>query len=63
MQRRELEYAYTPVWFQKPAHIRPDFDRDGYWLFVDGENDDGYDLYGDRRAKEVAPSGSSSSAP
>jgi N-acyl homoserine lactone hydrolase len=50
-QRRELEYAYTPAWFQKPAHIRPGFDRDGDWLFVDGENDDGYDLYGDGALK------------
>src|SRR5215217_745258 len=29
VQRRELEYAYTPDWFQKPAYIRSDFDRDG----------------------------------
>jgi N-acyl homoserine lactone hydrolase len=47
VQRRELEYAYTPDWFQKPAYIRPDFDRDVSWLFLDGPHDDGYDLFGD----------------
>ena len=46
VQRRELEYAYTPDWFQMPAYIRPDFDRDVDWLFLDGEHDDGYDLFG-----------------
>jgi glyoxylase-like metal-dependent hydrolase (beta-lactamase superfamily II) len=51
VQRRELEYAYTPDWFQRPAYIRPDFDRDVDWLFLDAENDDGYDLYGDGTLK------------
>jgi hypothetical protein len=40
VQRRELEYAYTPDWFQKPAYIRKDFDRDVKWLYLDGEHDD-----------------------
>src|ERR671910_642871 len=44
VQRRELEYAYTPDWFQKPAYIRPDFDRDVDWLFLDAENDAGYTM-------------------
>ena len=47
VQRRELEYAYTPHWFQAPAYIRHDFDRDVDWLFLAGEHDDYYDLYGD----------------
>lgn len=47
VQRRELEYAYTPDWFQKPAYIRADFDRDVSWLFLDGPHDDEYDLFGD----------------
>lgn len=53
VQRRELEYAYTPDWFQKAAYIRPDFDRDLPWLFLDGEHDDGYDLFGDGVARTV----------
>ena len=47
VQRRELEYAFTPDWFQKPAYIRPDFDKDVSWVFLDGPHDDGYDLFGD----------------
>lgn len=47
VQRRELEYAFTPDWFQKPAYIRPDFDQDVRWIFLDGEHDDGYDIHGD----------------
>ena len=53
VQRRELEYAYTPDWFQKPAYIRADFDQDVSWLFLDGENDDGYDLFGDGTIKTL----------
>jgi glyoxylase-like metal-dependent hydrolase (beta-lactamase superfamily II) len=47
VQRRELEYAYTPQWFQVPAYIRPDFDRDVDWMFLYGEQDDDFDLFGD----------------
>jgi N-acyl homoserine lactone hydrolase len=47
VQRRELAYAYMPDWFQKPAYIRADFDRDVAWTFLDGLHDDGYDLFGD----------------
>ncbi len=53
VQRRELEYAYTPDWFQRPAYIRADFDRDVDWRFLDGENDDGYDLFGDGTIKTL----------
>ncbi len=60
VQRRELEYAYTPDWFQKPAYIRPDFDRDVDWLFLDAENDDGYDLYGDGTLKTLFTPGHAS---
>jgi glyoxylase-like metal-dependent hydrolase (beta-lactamase superfamily II) len=47
VQRRELEYAYAPHWFQVPGYIRPDFDRDVNWRFLYGEQDDHYDLFGD----------------
>jgi N-acyl homoserine lactone hydrolase len=49
VQRRELEYAYTPDWFQQAAYIRPDFDREEGvpWVFLDGREDDDFDLFGD----------------
>jgi N-acyl homoserine lactone hydrolase len=47
VQRRELEYAYAPHWFQVPAYIRADFDRPVDWRFLYGEHDDSYDLFGD----------------
>ena len=53
VQRRELEYAYTPDWFQKPAYIRKDFDKDVRWLFLNGEHDDGYDVFGDGTIKTL----------
>lgn len=53
VQRRELEYAYTPDWFQKPAYVQADFDREVNWLFLDGEHDDGYDLFGDGTIKTL----------
>lgn len=51
VQHRELEYAYTPQWFQAPAYIRADFDRDVEWMFLYGEHDDNYDLFGDGTIK------------
>ena len=51
VQRRELEYAYTPDWFQKPAYIRKDFDRDVRWLYLDGEHDDGSTSSGTGRSR------------
>jgi glyoxylase-like metal-dependent hydrolase (beta-lactamase superfamily II) len=51
VQRRELEYAYAPQWFQAPAYIRADFDQPVDWLFLYGEQDDNYDLFGDGTIK------------
>ena len=47
VQRRELEYAYAPHWFQAPGYVRADFDQGVDWLFLYGEQDDNYDLFGD----------------
>ena len=47
VQRRELEWAYVPDFYQKAAYIRADFDRDVRWQFLDGPADDGFDLFGD----------------
>ncbi len=53
VQRRELEYAYAPHWFQAPGYMRPDFDRDVNWLFLLGEQDDNFDLFGDGTIKTL----------
>jgi N-acyl homoserine lactone hydrolase len=47
VQRKELTYAYTPDWFQQAAYIRPDFDREVDWLYLDGYHDYQYDVHGD----------------
>ena len=47
VQRRELAYAYTPDWFVRVGYTRADFDRDVPWMFLEGEQDDGYDIFGD----------------
>ena len=59
VQRRELEYAYAAHWFQAPAYIRADFDRDVNWLFLYGEHDDNYDLFGDGTIKTLFTPGHS----
>ena len=48
VQRAEMQYAYVPDFFQKGAYIRADFDKpDLNWVLLEGERDDGYDLFGD----------------
>ncbi len=47
VQRRELEWAYVPDFYQKLAYIRPDFDKPVNWYLLDGYNDDKFDLLGD----------------
>jgi N-acyl homoserine lactone hydrolase len=47
-QRAELQYAYVPDFFQKSAYIRADFDKPHLdWRLLEGERDDGWDLFGD----------------
>ena len=44
----EYEYAFTPDWFARGGYIRSDFDRPGLkWQFLNGTQDDFYDIYGD----------------
>src|SRR4028119_1591727 len=43
VQRRELEYAYTPDWFQKPASDRKDIHPGPGGRCQDGGNDAGRD--------------------
>ncbi|MCC5960118.1 MAG: N-acyl homoserine lactonase family protein [Rhodobacteraceae bacterium] len=48
VQRTEYEYAYTPDWFAAGGYIRKDFDKPGLkWQFLNGTEDDFYDVYGD----------------
>ena len=47
VQRQELHYAYVPDPFMKILYLREDFDKDVNWLFLDGYNDNRYDLFGD----------------
>lgn len=48
VQRQEFEYAFAPDWFAAAGYIRRDFDRPGLeWQFLDGEDADYHDLYGD----------------
>lgn len=48
VQRAEYEYAFTADWFAAAGYIRRDFDRPGLkWQFLNGTQDDFYDIYGD----------------
>lgn len=47
IQRAELHYAYVPDPFIKFAYFRQDFDRDLNWLFLEGWQDNRYDIFGD----------------
>src|SRR5918997_984126 len=47
-----LDHSGAIGHFQKAAYIRKDFDR-VKWLFLDGEHDDGYDLFGDGTIKTL----------
>lgn len=48
VQRPEYEYAFTPDWFAAGGYIRKDFDKPGLkWQFLNGVEDDFYDIYGD----------------
>ncbi|MGE6605762.1 AttM family quorum-quenching N-acyl homoserine lactonase [Halomonas sp. NPDC076908] len=48
VQREEYEYAFTPDWFAAGGYIRKDFDKPGLkWQYLNGTEDDHYDIYGD----------------
>lgn len=48
VQRSEFEYAMNPDWYAAGAYIRKDFDKPGVdWRFLEGLDDDFYDVYGD----------------
>ena len=48
VHRREYEYACCPDWFTAGSYIRSEFQKPGQkWHFLEGPQDDGFDLYGD----------------
>lgn len=47
VQRREMEWAYTADWYQKAAYIRADFDRRLKYEFIEGLEQNPYDVFGD----------------
>jgi glyoxylase-like metal-dependent hydrolase (beta-lactamase superfamily II) len=47
VQRAEINYAYAPDSFMRGAYIRKDFDRPVDWHFLNGWEDDKFDLFGD----------------
>ena len=47
VQKQEIHYAFVPDAFMKAAYLRSDFDIDVDWLFLDGWNDNKFDLFGD----------------
>ena len=47
VQKAELHYAYVPDSFMRGAYIRKDFDRPVNWFFLNGWEDDPFDLFGD----------------
>ncbi|GCE41592.1 N-acyl homoserine lactone hydrolase [Rhodococcus wratislaviensis] len=46
-RREEYDYARSPDWFYRPSYIEEDFNSpDIPWTFL-GDDEDGFDLYGD----------------
>lgn len=60
VQRLEYEYAYTPDWFSRGGYIRADFDKpDLEWEFLNGEQNDFFDIYNDGVIKTIFSPGHS----
>ena len=49
VQRQELHYAYVHDPFMKGGYLRDDFDKDIDWLFLEGWQDNQYDIFRDGR--------------
>ncbi len=47
VQRSEYEYARNPDWYAAPAYIPREVDLPLNWQFLEGTQDDFYDVYGD----------------
>jgi glyoxylase-like metal-dependent hydrolase (beta-lactamase superfamily II) len=49
IQRRELDYARSPLYIDAGVYLPADIAKTGEvdWLFLDGYDDDGYDVHGD----------------
>lgn len=53
IQRKELEWAYVPDFYQKSVYLKTDFDKDVEWMFLEGWRDDNYDLFGDGKVNII----------
>lgn len=47
VQRREVEWAYTVDWWQKGAYLRADFDHKLKYEYIEGWEENPYDVFGD----------------
>jgi len=47
VQRREMEWAYTVDWWQKGAYTRADFDHRLKYEYIEGWEQNPYDVFGD----------------
>jgi glyoxylase-like metal-dependent hydrolase (beta-lactamase superfamily II) len=47
VQRREMEWAYTADWYQKAAYVRADFDQKLKYEYIEGLEQNPYDVFGD----------------
>lgn len=53
VQRKELHFAYVPDRYMKNGYVRKDFDKDLDWFFLEGWNDNPFDLFGDGTVKII----------
>lgn len=47
VQRKEYEYAFSADWFAEGGYIKKDIQKDVKWHFLELNNDDVFDLFGD----------------
>ncbi|HJO93373.1 MAG TPA: N-acyl homoserine lactonase family protein [Victivallales bacterium] len=51
VQKKELQYALSPDYFQKSIYIQKDIQKEKNWFTLNGFEDDYFDLFGDGKIK------------